>query len=276
LNQTSLTWYGIAAAPNGDVYASDVNGDIYKQTAISADISIHNPLIVEQDEDLEDEYRSTVDDFQALYTSQYQNSTRLLAWSKSFMDIADSIKALAQSLPFYFSFFRIVDKDVLVYVPNALTTKEGDYTFTTFEACVGDQLDILGDILGVKRRLTFNPTDGSSPVLDDDTYRIVLKNQVLRNHWDGKAASLQTTWEGLFPGGKISIQDNQNMTVDVTVSGAFTAIMVDLIQNGYIVPRPQGVLMNYYIGTQSPSNLPFLGFDRDDSYVSGFDEGHWV
>ena len=131
-------------------------------------------------------------------------------------------------------------------------------------------------IEGVGRVIDFKPTDGSSSTLDDETYRILLKNKVLRNHWDGKAASIQEAWSNLFPGGKIIVQDNQNMTVDVTVTGAFTQIIVDLIENDYIVPRPQGVLMNYYTGTVSPSNLPFFGFDRDDTYVSGFDKGHWV
>jgi len=239
-------------------------------------LTIHNPLIVEQAHDLVDQYRPVVDDYIKLFTSQYQNSTKLLAWARSFMDIVDDIKDLAQNLSFYFSLFRVIDKDAISYVPNALTTKAGSYTFTSFDACVGNQLDILGVILGVPRQVTFDPTDGSSPILDDDTYRILLKNQVLKNHWDGRAESLQTTWKELFPGGKIIVQDNQNMTIDVTITGTFTQIIIDLIENDYIVPRPQGVWMNYYVGTISPANLPFFGFDRRDAYVSGFDEGHWV
>jgi len=239
-------------------------------------LTIHNPLIVEQAHDLVDQYRPVVDDYIKLFTSQYQNSTKLLAWARSFMDIVDDIKDLAQNLSFYFSLFRVIDKDAAAYVVNALTVKEGDYTFAAMDACVGDQLDILGVILGVPRQVTFDPTDGSSPILDDSTYRILLKNQVLKNHWDGRAESLQTTWKELFPGGTIIIQDNQNMTIDVTITGTFTQIIIDLIENDYIVPRPQGVWMNYYVGTISPANLPFFGFDRRDTYVSGFDEGHWV
>lgn len=242
----------------------------------SGSLTIHNPLIVEQTEDLVNAYRPVVADYIKLFTSQYQNSTKMLAWARSFMDMVDDIKDMAQSLSFYFSFFRIIDKDAISYVPNALTTKAGSYTFTSFDACVGNQLDILGVILGVPRQVTFDPTDGSSPVLDDSTYRILLKNQVLKNHWDGRAESLQTTWKELFPGGTIIIQDNQNMTIDVTITGTFTQIIIDLIKNDYIVPRPQGVWMNYYVGTISPANLPFFGFDRRDTYVSGFDEGHWV
>jgi hypothetical protein len=37
LSQTSRDWWGMAAAPNGDVYAAVVGGDIYKQTGGSGD-----------------------------------------------------------------------------------------------------------------------------------------------------------------------------------------------------------------------------------------------
>ena len=244
--------------------------------SMTGTLSIHNPLIVEQAHDLVDQYRPVVDDYIKLFTSQYQNSTKLLAWARSFMDIVDDIKDLAQNLSFYFSLFRVIDKDAAAYVVNALTVKEGDYTFAAMDACIGDQLDTLGVILGVARKVTFNPTGGASPILDDDTYRLLLKNQVLKNHWDGRAESLQGTWKDLFPGGTIIVQDNQNMTIDVTITGTFTQMVIDLIENDYIVPRPQGVWMNYYVGTISPANLPFFGFDRRDTYVSGFDEGHWV
>jgi len=115
-------------------------------------LSIHDPLIVEQTRDLVGQYRPVVDDYIKLFTSQYQNSSKLLGWARSFMNIVDDIKDLAQNLSFYFSFFRIVDKDAIAYVSNALTVKDGDYTFAEFDACVGDQLDMLGVILGVARR----------------------------------------------------------------------------------------------------------------------------
>ena len=57
----------------------------------------------------------------------------------------------------------------------------------------------------------------------------------------------------------------------VFVYGEFTSKIVDLIENGYVVPRPEGVLVNIYTGT-----LPLLGFDRDDAYIAGFDTGHWI
>ena len=136
---------------------------------------------------------------------------------------------------------------------------------------IGIQLDIPGEILGVSRTVSFNPTDGSSPILDDDTYRILLKSRVAMNSWDGKQRSLQPIWKALFPGGTIKIGDSQDMTAVVSLAGTFTSTIRDLINNGYIVPKPQGVHYTYGFG-----DLPYFGADRDDAFVSGADIGHAI
>ncbi len=238
--------------------------------------TVHSPMIVAQSEDRAGAYAAGTAYYLRFITSQYQNSPNFLAWISGFLDILQNLKDLSDNLAYYFSFSRIVDKDSGVYIPGALTVEQGDYAFAEMDAAIGDQLDILGVILGVGRTVNFMPTGGLSPILDDATYRLLLKNKVIRNHWDGRASTIQEAWKSLFPGGTIIVQDNQNMTVDVTITGGFSQLIIDLIEHDYIVPRPQGVLMNYYVGTVSPSNLPFFGFDRDDTYVSGFDKGHWV
>jgi hypothetical protein len=107
-------------------------------------------------------------------------------------------------------------------------------------------------------------------VLDDDTYRFLLKARILWNHWDGKLQSILAMWKQMFPGQLLVMADNQNMTVSVYIAGAFSSIMQDLIQNGYIIPRSQGVLYNV-----SFPELPMLGFDRNDSIQAGLDLGHF-
>lgn len=186
---------------------------------------------------------NTVDYYLGLFTSQYQNSTKLKAFARVFLDKLQDITNLVDSLFFYFD----------------------------LDEATGDQLDIVGEILGQNRYVDFEPTDGSSPKLDDETYRVLLKCKVLNNHWDGKIDSLQPAWKLIFPTGNIVVQDNQDMTMSVFVYGEFTSKIVDLIQNGYVVPRPEGVLVNIYTGT-----LPLLGFDRDDDYIAGFDTGYWT
>lgn len=144
-------------------------------------------------------------------------------------------------------------------------------TALDLDNAVGVQLDALGAIAGAERTVNFQPSDGVSPVLDDNTYRIYIKSKIAQNQWDGQISSLYALWAQLFPGGKIIILDNQNMTADITLAGSFTSIIKDLITNGYIVPRPEGVLYTFLFGT-----LPFFGFGSSPGFIAGFGEGHWV
>jgi hypothetical protein len=129
----------------------------------------------------------------------------------------------------------------------------------------------LGAIAGAGRTVGFQPSDSVSPVLDDATYRIYIKAKIAQNQWDGTITSLYAIWKYLFPVGSIIIADNQNMTATIFLSGSFTSIIQDLITNGYIVPRPEGVLYTYDF-----AELPAFGFDLDNSFVAGFDVGKWA
>lgn len=139
------------------------------------------------------------------------------------------------------------------------------------DSAVGTQLDQLGAIAGAGRVVGFQPSGGVSPVLDDATYRIYIKAKIAQNQWDGGITSLYAIWETLFPFGSIVVADNQNMTATIELSGSFTSIIQDLITNGYIVPRPEGVEYTY-----SFAELPAFGFDLNNSFVAGFDVGKWA
>lgn len=144
-------------------------------------------------------------------------------------------------------------------------------TSLDLDSAVGAQLDMLGATVGAARTVGFQPTGGISPILDDDTYRIYIKAKIAQNQWDGTIGSLYPVWRQLFPGGNIVIIDNQNMTAIVTLTGTFTSIIQDLITNGYIIPRPEGVLYDYVFGV-----LPFFGFGSSPGFIAGFGEGHWA
>jgi hypothetical protein len=176
-------------------------------------------------------------------TSQYQDSPNLLAW-------------LSANLQLY--------QDLLACIAQLETAFD-------INTAVGAQLDVLGQIIGASRTVGFQPSAGVSPVLDDDTYRLLLRSKIAQNHWDGKLDSLLLIWQYLFPGGLLIVNDHQTMTVDLYVAASLTSILQDLILQGYIIPRPQGVLYNISIAT-----LPMFGFDRNDSFVSGPDVGHFV
>jgi hypothetical protein len=61
------------------------------------------------------------------------------------------------------------------------------------------------------------------------------------------------------------------MTVSITLKGTFTSILKDLITNGYIIPRPEGVLFSYTFPV-----LPAFGFGSSPGFIAGFGTGHWV
>lgn len=179
-----------------------------------------------------------------LFTGEYQNSPKLLAFAEQtyqlFRDVQDALENLDPAF----------DLDL----------------------AVGVQLDVLGEIVGVPREVPFQPSYGVSPILEDETYRVLLKATIGRNHWLGAQTSLEPLWANIFPDSIIAIHDNHYMDMDVFLEfPSLSSIFLDLIEHGYIVPRPEGVLQRVY---EIPPK-PLFGFDYDDPYVSGFDKGNW-
>jgi len=162
-------------------------------------------------------------------------------------------------------------QDVLTIINDVTDCLQSMDTVFDLDYAEGAQLDILGQIIGVSRTVTFQPTGSVSPILDDATYRILLRATLFNNLWDGTVGSLYPFWQTMFPGGRIAIDDHQNMSATILLGGSFSSILQDLITNGYIVPRPQGVLYNYTF-----ADPPFFGFDREDSLIAGLGVGKWI
>lgn len=177
-----------------------------------------------------------------LITSEHREQPKFVAWLAAPLTIADD-------------------------TVNML--KEFDSKFD-LDLATGNQLDILGSIVGVGRVVNFQPTIGS-PVLDDSMYRLAIKAKIAQNQWDGTIPGLISIWSSIFPTVAIIIKDNLNMTADVALIGIGSTLERELTENGYIIPRPEGVKYNYYF----TDNIIF-GFDIDNSYYSGFDVGYWL
>jgi hypothetical protein len=193
--------------------------------------------------------------YQALLTSQYANSPKLNALLKMLLKKFDDVS------------------QCLVKMNTALD----------LDSAVGAQLDAKGTVAQAGRVLPFQPSFGVSPVLDDITYRIYIKAKIAQNQWDGTIGSLYTIWAYLFPTTRIVIADNQNMTATLFIGGLSSSLLIDMIcgfavngvttgivQNGLIVPRPEGVEYLFNMG-----KLPAFGFDLNDAFVAGFDVGYW-
>lgn len=110
-----------------------------------------------------------------------------------------------------------------------------------------------------------------SPVLNDDDYRLILKAKIIKNQWKGTKQELYDFWAQYFPQYPIIIQDNQNMTQTVMIYGMTPGIQQELVVNGYIVPKPAGVRINFIFPTD-----PVFAYEFDTPYLKGYSQGHWA
>ena len=188
-----------------------------------------------------------IDTYRKLLTSEYRHSPKLINW--------------------------------LLWLLNEGTT------YTTFiklfveafdlDVAEGRQLDTIGRMVGVKRLLDFVPVGGESPLLGDDTYRMLIKATIIKNTWKGKLEDLYSAWRTVFPNTKLfQIQDLQDMTFNVVIAGAFTSLERELIAKGYIIPKPEGVRINLLTITDT-TGLPLFAYDLDTLQFSGY-TSYWT
>jgi len=110
---------------------------------------------------------------------------------------------------------------------------------------VGEQLDTIGEIVGVIRKTIPLYVPNVTEVPDDDLYRTIILSRIIQNNWDGTNEGFYEIWEAtaatLFP---VIYHDKQDMSIDVTILGEVDDHVADLIAYGYIIPKPMGVGMN--------------------------------
>ena len=214
-----------------------------------------------------------IQDYFALVTSQYQTSPKFMNWLQSVLLILNDTSNCTDSMSEAFNVNNTGSNTPIQLAfeqGGDLLTEQAGALLSENPGIEGAQLDIIGQIVGQSRTMTFQPSDSVSPILDDTTYRTLLLAKIALNQWDGNMGSMAATWQTLFPGGTIAVQDNQDMTMNVYVTGAFTSILVDLINNGLIVPRPEGVLVNYYFG-----DAPYFGYNIENAYLDGYGVGYY-
>ncbi len=122
----------------------------------------------------------------------------------------------------------------------------------------------------------FNPTTGLVRLSDAD-YRTLLFARVASNSWDGTIEGAYNAWNTLFEGTghQILIQDNQDMSMVVALWGSTpTAVVNALFTGGHLTLKPATVRVAAYLTPTIPE-APFFGFDMDNEFVAGFDEGAW-
>ena len=184
-------------------------------------------------------------DYLSLITSEHQGQPKFTAWLNAALGMIQDAQNFAASL----------------------------YTRYDIDSAVGTQLDKIGEVLGRTRRLPFQPSNSASPIMDDVTYRLVLRAVVTEAHFDGTAESLYDLFQTVLTntGLLFDITDNQDMSMSVIVFGTTTTLISDLLNHGYIVPKPEGVSITINVTT---SKVFAWGLSND--IYSGWGTGYWL
>lgn len=138
------------------------------------------------------------------------------------------------------------------------------------ETAVGDQLDKLGELVGIGREL---PTDNANipSKLSDESYRLVIKAKIYKNHWDGTREGMEEIFKQFFQNLPYEIVDNQDMSYSIMIiNPEITDEFLALITEGFILPKPVGVKVNYQI-----LDTTLFGWDSETQFIDGWDKGKW-
>ena len=100
-------------------------------------------------------------------------------------------------------------------------------------------------------------------MLDDDTYRLLLRAKIGANHWDGTLETSAAILNQIFQGGThVLIEDNGDMSVDIGRRAAFGAVPGPA-DRGYIPIKPEGVRIK-----RAPLGRgPLFGFDVQNQHL---------
>ncbi|WP_431206725.1 DUF2612 domain-containing protein [Burkholderia cepacia] len=211
-------------------------------------------------------------EYTALITSEHSDMLRFMA----------TVSALVQPL--------VDQMNVLQGMPSRFD----------LDVAVGDQLDTIGVWVGVSRKIRtpltgvyfsfdiaglgfdqgtwkgpFDPDTGLT-VLDDDTYRLVIRAKIGANHWDGTLEQSAAILNSIFDADThVFIEDHQDMSMTISIAGKVPpATFLALLSGGYIPLKPEGVRVNYTVVT-TVDGSPLFGFDMSNQLVAGFDVGAW-
>lgn len=140
------------------------------------------------------------------------------------------------------------------------------------DVATGVQLDAIGKWIGISRNIAvpvagvffafdtagvgfdqgtwFGPGNSATgvTVLDDVSYRTLLRAKIGANHWDGTANSLLGILRDAFVGttASFAVEDTQDMAMNIKYTSAgLSSVQIALLTGNYLIPKPAGVKVNY-------------------------------
>lgn len=167
------------------------------------------------------------------------------------------------------------------------------------DTAVGQQLDVIGELVGVSRQvlqpitdvyfafntdgLGFNqgiwkgPYDPDTGLvsLPDDFYRLLIRSRIVNNSWDGSKATVYQIIDTVFAGSGFDyiIQDNADMTITLALLGPTEppALLTALFAGGYLDIKPAGIS----ISARYAQAGPLFAFNLESELFAGFNVGNW-
>lgn len=217
------------------------------------------------------------------------------------MTVQDYLDLITSSWNQKPKFMAMVNACVSVQVQvQALMTEMMTTIFDLDFPPVGDQLDIIGQWVGISRKVKVpivgvyftwdgDPSTGwdygtwqpsSLPVsitsLPDDAYLTLIRGKIAANGWDGTTDGAYKIWDTIFPQFIILIQDYNDMSYSVAIIGGIVdSLTLALLTGGYIPLRPEGVRVREYF-TSVDTNPAFCWDAPLTDYVGGWDEASWL
>lgn len=182
---------------------------------------------------------------------------------KSYLDLITSEHRLKPK------YIETVSKLIEKIEDGIVCAETYDFNFNLDNA-QGSQLDILGEIVGAKRKLDFVPGGTTSSVLNDDDYKFLIRSKISQNSWDGSTEGLNNIWSEMFPDAKLIVYDNQDMTCSMLLLSSLSAIQIDMLMNNMLLPKPEGVSYEYSFISKT-----LFGYNKDDSQFGGYNIGYW-
>lgn len=150
-------------------------------------------------------------------------------------------------------------KAILDHAADLSGTVESIALAFNLENAAGAQLDIIGDLIGLKRQLKFVPTEGGDQMSDEE-YRIMIKMTIARHRWNGSNETAVQIYKEIFENlFNIWYQDNLDCTVDIYISGIRTTREAEIMNaaDGYLVPAGVGKTVNVIGGNVDLQ--PYIG-----------------
>lgn len=153
---------------------------------------------------------------------------------------------------------------------------EFDEKIFNLKTCDSNGLDLWGRMLGIMRPSV------NDVVFTDEQYRLLLLSRFSLLTWNGSSYDTTRVIKNLFPEAIFKVEDNGDMTVDISFAGGITEEQRVVLSMGYIdetsgeyvytfLPRPAGVIYNIAFDDTWATTLGFEGMTETTNMGGAYD-----